>query len=68
MIERAHELVRKAKENVRQGNIQEAANLYSDAAEIYQNMYEQTNNEEVFYFNNMWIKKIIQKNNYLFYL
>ncbi|ORX57747.1 hypothetical protein BCR36DRAFT_580309 [Piromyces finnis] len=46
MIERAHELVRKAKENVRKGNIQEAANLYSDAAEIYQNMYKQTNNEE----------------------
>lgn len=46
MIERAHELVRKAKDNVRLGNIQEAANLYSDAAEIYQNMYKQTNNEE----------------------
>ena len=29
---KAHELVRKAKDNVRLGNIQEAANLYSDAA------------------------------------
>jgi len=28
----ANELVRKAKENVEKGNIQEAANLYSDAA------------------------------------
>ncbi|ORY55756.1 hypothetical protein LY90DRAFT_263288 [Neocallimastix californiae] len=45
MIERANELVRKAKENVEKGNIQEAANLYSDAAEIYQNAYKQTNNE-----------------------
>ncbi|KAL6617823.1 hypothetical protein U3516DRAFT_504081, partial [Neocallimastix sp. 'constans'] len=41
----ANELVRKAKENVEKGNIQEAANLYSDAAEIYQNAYKQTNNE-----------------------
>ncbi|KAL6600884.1 hypothetical protein U3516DRAFT_816254 [Neocallimastix sp. 'constans'] len=45
MVERANELGRKAKENIEKGNIQEAANLYSDAAEIYQNIYKQTNNE-----------------------